>query len=638
MDLKFFLIAISLIAPVTSFALGFAGGFATFLATNVFSYGAMEFYVWARTEVANRVDYSADVKIFKRDLFNKFDQLSMKIKTTNTVVVSELIKEVELRLKLKPKLIQVESFIHHINELLDQLHIYTKYKNVRKFTMIDFANSIISDETTSVLNEMKTISDLLTTNVKILGKTFIELLITSIKAERKSNLSNISTSTQQAFLIFIGEIFRAEFITLNLAQFALSILVSYGIGKFEQENIEIGENYEYRLHMHALMLNKTLDKLDRTYWKQNPDKHVEGETHFQLNRLIIGTIINEKYFEEKNCNSVRCEQYTNHHLKNLKLAWHRDKICYEGYHNCKKLAAEYEYCFSNDPKSAKMYSYIKSDVFDYGSKKSCTTAIEKTKNYNCESCFCECSKYGNNEDNHSYLSLREQVSDVDDNKVIIGLRFRKILSNILSLQILQGQLLPHGQINDETIEWKTINPINYQNRTSETYQFQIWKRKIEMRVLDIPENNAVVTGVSFITSADDIPVFRLRYTKVNLKTGLLDLSPEATKWYTEHTRTGKKIHKQDVKLPTLCSERPSLNSESGDILEFTMSSISEDGRQTTIPFFDAQEVVPSPPIALSGAGILSRGSSKCGDFIMPVVKIIHESYLDSFVIEDQATE
>lgn len=68
-------------------------------------------------------------------------------------------------------------------------------------------------------------------------------------------------------------------------------------------------------------------------------------------------------------------------------------------------------------------------------------------------------------------------------------------------------------------------------------------------------------------------------------------------------------------IPTR-SPSPSIpDSKSDQYIEFTHSDLDRDAAQTTVPFLDAQEVVPIEPTPLSGAGIFHKGRNNFGGFL-----------------------
>lgn len=77
----------------------------------------------------------------------------------------------------------------------------------------------------------------------------------------------------------------------------------------------------------------------------------------------------------------------------------------------------------------------------------------------------------------------------------------------------------------------------------------------------------------------------------------------------------KKITLDHPDIPTRSSSPSIPDSKSDQFIEFTHSDLDRDVAQTTVPFIDAQEVSPSDPVPLSGAGIYHKGRKHFGGFI-----------------------
>lgn len=58
-------------------------------------------------------------------------------------------------------------------------------------------------------------------------------------------------------------------------------------------------------------------------------------------------------------------------------------------------------------------------------------------------------------------------------------------------------------------------------------------------------------------------------------------------------------------------------SEGNQYIDFTHTDMDFDAAQTTVPFLDAQDVVPVPAIALSGVGLYFKGQDLSGGYVAP---------------------
>lgn len=71
-------------------------------------------------------------------------------------------------------------------------------------------------------------------------------------------------------------------------------------------------------------------------------------------------------------------------------------------------------------------------------------------------------------------------------------------------------------------------------------------------------------------------------------------------------------------------------------IEFTHSDMDRDAAQTTVPFLDAQEVLPSVLVPLSGAGIFYKGENYFGGFIAPkVITYDFSKHLKAAFLEEE---
>ena len=80
-----------------------------------------------------------------------------------------------------------------------------------------------------------------------------------------------------------------------------------------------------------------------------------------------------------------------------------------------------------------------------------------------------------------------------------GLRFVKI-HQVIHLQIQEGRILPHGQINIDSVRWIPVEDYKVTNKTYEDgkdYYTLKWEQR-EFDLVDIfAKEGSVVTGVAF---------------------------------------------------------------------------------------------------------------------------------------------
>ncbi|CAG5101283.1 Protein of unknown function [Cotesia congregata] len=56
------------------------------------------------------------------------------------------------------------------------------------------------------------------------------------------------------------------------------------------------------------------------------------------------------------------------------------------------------------------------------------------------------------------VSFRDQVSDIENNKAVAGLKFVK-KDGMIHIQIVESEVLPHGQFENEV--WKPLEEFTY---------------------------------------------------------------------------------------------------------------------------------------------------------------------------------
>ncbi|XP_021694805.1 uncharacterized protein LOC5564091 isoform X2 [Aedes aegypti] len=451
--------------------------------------------------------------------------------------------------------------------------------------------------------------------------------------EAKSTICSFGLSAQQVLYQLYNAISITELKGYSMMQFSWMLLKTYGKGNFTTEAKLMRRRFEDRTNRTQSLLQRVMTQASREYWRCDPDhsKHKEGETYVQLTRLLQGYVENEVDMNTDNTCKENCAYYN----------WGvRQEQCYKDL-----------YC-SKQPKCAgKMYSceYVDSDMWicpaasssnrryefiEYengmvmGQKKHCTRGTTKVDSWwrwlfwHCSYCFCLCDDSGPKSDR--YINMRESVSDVMNNKVVTGLRFIK-KNRIIFLIVQEGQLLPRGQIDNTTLQWvepEAYNILSPYIRAKVDYNVMNY----ENRAMDLDDiilqPPYVVTGVRFRMLGTHMNL-EVRMTEMDFGSGKL-IDPDKSIWVgsdkTEHSedkRTEMKLDKPHI--PILSPTKSVPDSEPNQFIKFRESDRGMDAAQTTVPFFDAQPVVPSKQTPLGGAGLFHKGRPKFGGFMAPRV-------------------
>lgn len=85
-----------------------------------------------------------------------------------------------------------------------------------------------------------------------------------------------------------------------------------------------------------------------------------------------------------------------------------------------------------------------------------------------------------------------------------------------------------------------------------------------------------------------------------------------------------KINLDNTNVPTRSAAPSEVDSTNDQYIEFTHTGFDTDAAQTTVPYFDAQPVIPEYPIPLSGAGLYHKGQKGYGGFVG--IKLITYDY------------
>jgi len=245
----------------------------------------------------------------------------------------------------------------------------------------------------------------------------------------------------------------------------------------------------------------------------------------------------------------------------------------------------------------------------------------------CSYCLCLCDAPGPESDR--YWSLLPQVSDLENNKIVVGVRFVK-RNRIIHLEIQQATALPEGNVDEDSMEWIEAPILDVTNKTQQ--DSGLFKElSYEERALDLDKLSAstgsVITGIRFRQLGGHINL-EIRSTPIRFHTG--ELIKQRSIWIgndntpaTPEMRTKLEIPSPDV--PTNQPQSSSMISDKNQYLLFDATSPFKDVRQTTIPYIDSQIVTPKKSSWLSGIGIYYKGFIGYGGYVGAMVSTYDSS-------------
>lgn len=141
---------------------------------------------------------------------------------------------------------------------------------------------------------------------------------------------------------------------------------------------------------------------------------------------------------------------------------------------------------------------------------------------------------------------------------------------------------------------------------------------------------------------DKTPIikFYARATTVDYTTGKL----YRTRKWRSNSIAENEINEIITESPLKYKQNVKVSKLSGDYIRFKHSEMITDYGQDAVPYFDIQEVAPSPPVPLIGAGLYWKSTTKSGGYVGLLVmpndfrQFINEmdiNNLDSMILENE---
>ncbi|XP_058830644.1 uncharacterized protein LOC131689510 isoform X2 [Topomyia yanbarensis] len=524
----------------------------------------------------------------------------------------------------------LEQDLINVHKLFDALRQYMKNKNQLpaddadlELASTDLADTVLSDPHFPVNSTLEQIDTIM----------IRQGLFYKAQLEAKSTICSFGLSAQQVLYQLYNAISITELKGYSMMQFSWMLLKAYGKGNFTTEAKLMRRRFEDRTSRTQTLLQRVMQQASREYWRCDPERNQqkEGETFLQLTRLLQGYVENEVDMNTDNTCKENCAHYSwgvkqEQCYKDLYCS--KQPKCSGKIYDCEYMDSDMWICPAASS-SDRRYEYIEyENGMILGQKKHCSRGTTKVDSWwrwlfwHCSYCFCLCDDAGPRSDR--YINMKESVSDVMNNKVVTGMRFVK-KNRIIHLVVQQGTLLPRGQIDNTTLDWveaESYNILSPNVRNGRDYH----TLGHDNRILDLDDLEVqpsyVLTGVRFRLLGTHLNM-EIRMTEMDFGTGKL-MDPDKSIWIgsdkTEHSedkRTELKLDRPHVPLLTPAKSIP--DSISNQFIRFRESDRGMDAAQTTVPFFDAQPVVPTKPVPLAGAGLFHKGRPKFGGFVAPKV-------------------
>ncbi|GLG92569.1 Uncharacterized protein GBIM_00223 [Gryllus bimaculatus] len=442
----------------------------------------------------------------------------------------------------------------------------------------------------------------------------------------------VQQSPQQVIYNLYNAVALSELKGYAMMQFSWMLLRLYNKGNFTQEATLLRDSFEERTRRQVEAVRAAMGSASRALWRCDPRVHQEGDTFVQLTRLVQGHVQNEADMNrEKSCRE-NCAYYS----YAQSTGCYDSRVC-DTMHRCNGRLLECKYIDSDmwlcqaERQATRRYEWLEyENGRTLGRPGTCARRKFKVDSWwrwlfwHCSYCFCLCDEPGPRSDR--YFNMRPVVADTANNMVVTGLRFVK-KNRVIHLQIREGALLPRGAINASSVRWRPVDDYHITDagvQNTRDYHTLSWEqRAIDLDDLEAPPGH-VVTGVRFRNVGTHLNP-EIMVAPLNFSAGTLVKPHEKSMWMSNDNtdgamigpRTELKLLAPDVPTNSLAGSTP--DSKSDQFLLFTHSDMDADAAQTTVPFLDAQEVAPEPPVPLAGAGIYHKGTPRYGGFVAPRV-------------------
>ncbi|KAG7175978.1 hypothetical protein Hamer_G016930, partial [Homarus americanus] len=460
---------------------------------------------------------------------------------------------------------------------------------VEDHTLRDFANSVLSHDHHCVMASM----------------THLHSLAAPEGAHGSNSPLLVHSQSPQ-------QIMRGLYTVLSLTQargyamleFARMVLRAYNEGNFTAEQrVSKGLYLQYSEDMlreaRKLQLRESQDFL-----RCDPPEHQEGKTYGyienEVDMNVDGTCI-------KTCEYYQHTKSEGCHYQETKFCG-KQRQCLGTIHDCQYNDADAWICQSQKP--YRRYDYIRyENGLQLGGSNSCAVPSLKVDSWirwfvRCAYCLCLCDD-GNSPTTDRYISLTPAITDTRNNMIVTGVRFTK-QRRVIHLQVQQGQALPQGQVNVSTIHWVDVEPINvFRSGYEEGNHYM--KLSYENRSVDLDRLTApvghVVTGVRLRMLGSHVNL-EVQITPISFTSG--ELKPYKSYWISnDNTPVNTKNPRQQFLTsspddPTKFPFPSIQDSKPNTYMRFGPTDRIKDVAQLTVPFFDAQDVAPSPSTWFSG--------------------------------------
>ncbi|KAL7303424.1 hypothetical protein TKK_0004608 [Trichogramma kaykai] len=551
-------------------------------------------------------EISADIQDFREDLFDELRRQQSEYEVTTKLDEFFKIKE------------KIDGYYGQFNNLHNSSRV-GGYLNSTRELLVKKIRDVDFNGVTGLLDEMHA----LVRTDRWSGSSFNLLSDTTLT-------STLVCSRGRPAQLIIHNIYLAlcatEMKGIILDVWAITEAMKKEGVNTTREIADVKEAFTLRLTRTKTSTKRAMERASREHWSCAKPEPVQNETYLQFGPFIQMSIEREEriyqvypptsgwlYWDRCNGN---CERHAyshvmapgeygcGHRLRNCRTFDSNVDICYAQ----PAMPRRYEYAVGTNDKA-----YGNNDEECGGTKES-LAKFTNLNSFACEICICTCEEL--HAPDH-FVDLGEVTSNVDENKVIVGLRFKRMFG-ILYMEAKTAKLLPSGLIDPKTKSWtkKELKKEDVEGLVEGVDHVRLTWRNRSFALDDIElENDYVLTGVKFVYDGGLVKV-AARGNFYDFEAGTVD--PEEEFWSVSGESKGLEEYGQlsveDRDVPTDHLENH-VDSVEGQYLNLTTSSMKNDAGQSVVPFVDALPVVPKQLIPLSGFGLIHKGGRKTSGYL-----------------------
>ncbi|XP_015114636.1 uncharacterized protein LOC107039505 [Diachasma alloeum] len=613
-------------------------------------------FAWSALEKVNAAHdaYSKLTTPSTADIMEKTNEIAASIDKLGTRLEEKIQQSMDTLLTLLPLLGDISadvrllnSYITRVDELYADMHDYLKNpKSFSDYALDALVKTCTSRDEGDVQDRIALIYGLLIPTG--LG-TFKESLFVLLAKETQENALKVcgtGAPPQQRLVELFEIVMETEMRGFALQGFG-GLMKGYLDGQNYTGDIGRAQNkLIQRAQKYVKLLQNTMSISARQFRRCDPPGgHERDVTYHEFEKYLQVFLVQENALRIDHRCPNSCSAYKNptrlfYGCRGYECTY-SPTTCYGRLVQCSSLgesgrACEYD---GSLPKRYKWYKSHSGNVYGDDSD-GCPAPASKTyafkvtvEEIRCDLCRCICVEDEPQSKSRHFISLRDQVTNVDDNMVITGMAF-VMVNDIAHIKIMQGQITSGAQIVENTTAWLEPEDIQYiPPMDSSQIKFNFVKKsedgedeelmenediavlsyeeqKIYLDTLIVPPEH-VITGVRFQRYTwETRPIYlTIRATRYDSETG--QLVPDSTIWIKPTDMPYAKApirhyYRFEGWKNPIYSTNTAIDSKPYNWMEMDWTNYDDDAGQTTVPILDALPVFSEPITPLSGVGIYQK--------------------------------